>query len=211
MKYFDLSHLLTEQMPVYPGGKHPSIKKEAQVDLQGYRETTLEITSHTGTHIDAPAHMLPEGRFLDQYPPSQFTGKALILPIPTGNQQITKKFLNEYREEIKQTDFLLFRTGWGNKWGSDPYFRDFPVMNKEAASFLASFTIKGVGMDTPSPDPVETTRWENHMLLFNQDKIILENLFFPESLSEKSGELFCFPLFFMEADGAPVRVILRII
>jgi arylformamidase len=210
MNYFDLSHVLNEQTPVYPGKGQPIIKKIATISKEGYRETELKIDSHLGTHIDAPAHMIEDGKYLNQFPVSRFTGKALIIKVQDGTKIISKSFLETFVKEIETADFVLFNTGWGKLWGSDEYFKNFPVLDEEAANWLISFYIKGIGIDAISVDPVETNSWNNHFLLFNEDIIIIENLVFPESIDSVTGEFYCFPLSIEEADGSPVRAIFRI-
>lgn len=210
MNFIDLSHVLNEQTPVYPGKDQPIVKKITTILNEGYRETELKIDSHLGTHIDAPAHMFEDGRFLNQYPVSRFTGKAVIIKVPEGTTIISKSFLIGFEKEIGSADFVLFNTGWCNFWGTDEYFKNFPVLNEEAADWLVSFYIKGIGVDAISVDPVETKSWDIHYLLFNEDLIIIENLVFPESLDSISGQFYCFPLSIEEADGSPVRAVIRI-
>jgi arylformamidase len=210
MKYLDLSHWLSEHMLPYPGTPLPSIKKTGEIKTLGYRETSLEITSHTGTHIDAPAHLLEKGRYLGQYPLSKFTGKAVVIKIPAGERQITRKFINGFRKEIGASEFILFHTGWGARWGTDPYYQNYPVLDAGSARYLTSFPLKGIGFDAPSPDPVDSVNYEIHKILLRKDILIIENLVFPEMDDSGTGELFIFPLRIREADGSPARAVLRI-
>ena len=68
MKMLDLTHCITLEMPVYPGTEPPRLTAACTMEKDGFRETLLEMYSHTGTHMDAPAHMLPNGRTLDDFP-----------------------------------------------------------------------------------------------------------------------------------------------
>ena len=70
----DLTHTITPEMPMYPGSAAPSIKPTGSLTRDGFRETQLTIASHTGTHMDAPSHMLPRGSTLEVLPASQHHG-----------------------------------------------------------------------------------------------------------------------------------------
>ncbi|MBN1820662.1 MAG: cyclase family protein, partial [Prolixibacteraceae bacterium] len=129
MKLYDLTHPIHKNMPVYPGTPQPSFEKKATIISEGYRETKLEFFSHIGTHVDAPAHMLEDGKFLEQYPVSKFSGKAFIITIPAKTQKIEKKFLEQFHAEITSSEFVLLKTGWYKYWETEKYFRNFPVLS----------------------------------------------------------------------------------
>jgi arylformamidase len=203
---YDLTHPLEASMPVYPGKNQPVIFPAAQIEIDGYREIHLQIDGHTGTHIDSPAHMLEQGKKLDQYPPEKFTGKAIVIPaenIPV----IEISDLKLYEDEIKNADFVLFRTGWCRYWGTPQYLGPFPVLSKTAAGWLTTFRLKGIGVDAISVDPLDSADWPVHHILFNNDMTIIENLRFPEGLPN-TGIFHCFPLPVKDADGTPVRAVL---
>lgn len=61
MKVYDLTHTIQNDMPVYPGTEQPKLTTACTIEAVGYRETLLHMFSHTGTHMDAPAHMLLDG------------------------------------------------------------------------------------------------------------------------------------------------------
>ncbi|HKI88699.1 MAG TPA: cyclase family protein [Draconibacterium sp.] len=211
MKIFDLSHKLNNQTPVFPGTVQPRFEPAATIDKDGYRETHLNFESHLGTHIDAPAHILETGATLDQMPVSAFTGKAIIVEIPKNTTYIEKSFLLLFKEELTEADFILFKTGWYNKWGSNEYFSNFPVLAEEAATWLISFKLKGIGFDAISADQVESSVLPIHHIILENGCIIIENLNFPEKLKANEGEFSCFPLPYESADGSPVRAVFRIL
>ncbi len=72
MKIFDLTHMIKEQMPVYPGTEPPSLKNTNTIEVDGFAEKLFSMYSHTGTHIDAPKHMVEEGLGLDDFDISKF-------------------------------------------------------------------------------------------------------------------------------------------
>ena len=203
---YDLTHPIQAPMPVYPGKNQPVILSSAQIEKDGYRELSLQLEGHTGTHIDSRAHMLLQGKTLDQYPPEKFTGKAVIIPV-IDIHIIEVTDLMEYEEEIREADFVLFRTGWHRYWGTPRYLSPFPVLSEMAARWLTTFSLKGIGIDVISVDPPDSADWPVHHILFESDMTIIENLRFPEELSVNSGIFHCFPLPVKAADGTPVRAV----
>jgi arylformamidase len=210
MNFIDLSHVINGQTPVYPGKDNPTVLKTSSIQDDGYLETKLIFDTHLGTHLDAPAHMLEGGRFLGNYPLSRFTGKAMVIKVPEGEKSISAKFLEQFKSDFEPVDFILFNTGWSQYWGEESYYYGFPVLEEGAVDWLTSFFIKGIGVDAISVDPVGGKNWNNHHLFFCQDIIIIENLIFPDNIDNLAGELFCFPLSIEEADGSPVRAVLKI-
>lgn len=206
---YDLSHRLNSFTSVYPGKDAPVFAPSGTIEKDGYRETHFEFESHLGTHIDAPAHMLPNGKFLDQLPLSAFTGVAVVVDIPLNNRFIESLHLKSHENIIAKAEFILFRTGWHKFWGSDSYFRNFPVLTPEAVSFLVNHNLKGIGFDVISADPVYSSEFENHKVILGKGLIIIENLNFPENLSVATGIFSCFPLPYDHADGSPVRAVLH--
>lgn len=209
MNLYDLSHLLNNNSPVYPGSEKPAFDVAADIDVNGYRETRMTFNSHLGTHIDAPAHILENGISLDRMPPEVFTGLALVIEVPEKTEVIDRVFLEKYKNQISQADFLLFKTHQARYWGSPGYFVNYPVPDAEAASFLTGSSLKGVGFDTISADKMESIALENHHIFLEKGMIIIENLIFPLDFTLSSGRLFCFPIPFENADGSPVRAILE--
>ena len=204
MKVYDLTHTIKNDMPVYPGTEQPRLTTACTIEEAGYRETLLHMFSHTGTHMDAPAHMLPEGTTLDSYDAEKFTGTALVVDC-RGQAAITLPLLKGY--DLTGVDFVLFCTGWDRKWGSDDYYEDFPCLTAEAAAYLAALPLKGVGEDSISLDPCDSVDFPNHITLMRADFVNTENL---KGLDALLGRRFTFvtlPLKFENSDGCSCRAI----
>lgn len=206
----DLTHTIREDMPVYPGSPQPAFKPTGNLTRNGYRETLIQFASHTGTHMDAPSHMLPHGSSLDVLPVSQFCGRAVAVDVsflPSGGI-ITMDFLRGLNGAVLSTDFVLFYTGWEKKWGTDAYFDDtFPVPDKEAAQYLVSCGLKGVGTDALSVDTLKDPDRKAHKTLLGGGLVIVESLCLKKVVGRKDMMFFALPMKFMDADGAPVRAV----
>ncbi len=207
MAVYDLTHPMDNKMPVYPGKCQPFIGPSANLENDGYRELRIEMDGHTGTHIDAPAHMLSDGKTLDQYPVSHFTGTAAVIHIPEGTRLIGTLVLKPFEDKIADSDYVLLVTGWSRFWGEEAYFRNFPVLTEDAAVWLVSHHLKGIGIDAISVDSVDSEEWPVHHVLFNAGCVIVENLTFPPDFELETAVFHCFPLNIANADGSPVRAV----
>lgn len=207
MKTIDLTHTLGPDMPVFPGSKAPEITCLARVEQDGYFIHEVSFNTHNGTHIDSPAHILSDGRTLDRLPIGQFVGKGMVIDLTNFNKsKVDIIDLKPYEENIKKSEFILFRTGWSGYWGEEKYFNDFPVLSIECAHWLSNFELKGIGIDAISLDETESTTYSVHKIILKRCCII-ENLTNLDQLPASGFIFSCLPMKFEEADGSPVRAV----
>lgn len=204
MRILDLTHTISPDMPVYPGTEPPLLTEACTMERDGYRETLLHLYSHTGTHMDAPAHMLPHGDTLDVFPPERFVGCAYVLDC-RGETAIDLPLLLRHEPQLRQAEFLLFCTGWDRFWGKPRYYEDFPCLTPDAAAFVASLPLKGVGEDSISLDPCDSTAFPNHMTLLGAGLLNTENLTGLDRLLGQDFTFLTMPLKYEHADGACCR------
>jgi kynurenine formamidase len=95
-KIIDLTQILNEQMTVYPGTPGPQLEVLNTVEKDGFSEYMLKIVSHTGTHIDAPCHVLKNAKSIDQFPVDKFIGSAIVIPCQ-DQKVLSLEFLQKYR------------------------------------------------------------------------------------------------------------------
>ncbi len=208
MKVIDLSHTLNSEISIFPGAITPEFKRANTVLESGFAEYHITISSHHGTHIDAPYHIIDGSKTLDQFGPEKFIGPALKIDcrqLPTNT--ISLDVVKPYEPYLRETDFVILHTGWGSKWKNEDYCGDFPTLSKEAASWLAEFPLKGIGMDTISIDKVDSKDLPNHNIVLAKEILIIENMANLEELPERGFTLSCLPLKIEKADGSPVRAI----
>jgi kynurenine formamidase len=208
MKIADLTHTISPNMPVYPGTEQPVFITGCSIDGNGFLEKQITMYSHTGTHIDAPAHLINNSKTLDQMSIGHFYGKAYLLNLTnTEVQTIGIEELKPHKESLKQSEFLLIYTQWSRYWGTEKYFSDYPVLTVEAARWLNRFGLKGLGFDTISVDKPDSKEFPIHKVFLQNDTIIIENLANLETLTCRHFYFSCFPLRFEKADGSPVRAV----
>jgi len=217
MKIIDLTHPIAENMPMYPGTGAPTLHVASSHEEHGFMETLISLYSHTGTHIDAPAHLFPDGWTLDQYPVEHFVGKAVVVDCRNleKEEKISMRLLEEKGNAFHEAEFILFHTGHSALWGTPAYFDGFPVMSQEVIEWINLRKLKGIGIDAPSFDPVMidgielfTSELHNHRaILRTNNTILLENLCRLEEIGNEPFMLCALPLFTLNSDGAPARII----
>ncbi len=210
MRTIDLTHLITDYMPVYPGTETPHIKSIAAHQTHGYLEHLVRMTTHTGTHVDAPAHMIENGKTLDQMSTNDFCGTAMSISFTDkneNNREICIEDLVPFETDISEHEFVILNTGWYKHWGESKYFENYPSLTAEAASWLSEFNLKGIGVDVISIDAHDAIDFPVHNILLETGMILIENLTNLHSLPDSLFWLSCMPLKIMNSDGSPVRAV----
>lgn len=209
-KVIDLTHTVRENMSLYPGTVKPKLKAVSDYSNDGFKETYISLTSHTGTHMDAPAHVFNDKETLDNMEVRQFVGDALVIDCRDlkKGERITMDKINAVKQLSDKAEFLLFNTGWDKIWDKTEYYEDYPYITKEVAQYIIDTNKKGVGFDLAGIDPVYDKELTLHKQLLKTNKIvIIENL---KNLDDIGNELFLFaalPLKYKNADGAPIRAL----
>ena len=203
----DLTHTISPDIPVYPGTPSPAVSSICTITKDGFRESALSITTHTGTHMDAPSHVTRHGSTLDQLPVSQFCGRAVVLDVSQTGPVVTAEFLKEHHDSLYCADFLLLYTGWEKRWGTAEYLEDaYSVFDEEAARYLLSCGLKGVGTDAISVDRIGGPLTA-HQIFLGDGMVIIECLCLKKVADRKDFLFYALPIKVDGADGAPVRAI----
>ena len=210
MRIIDLTHTIEEDMPVYPGTKPPQLEPANTYEESGFKETLLSLFSHTGTHMDPPAHLFPGRTTLDTFPAEQFVGRALVIDCRhlEPGEAITMKELQKYGADADGADFLLFCLGWDKYWGTEAYFGDYPCLSDEVLRYILDGNYKGIGFDVIGLDPIADEDLPRHKALFAQKDIVnIENLKNLDLCGAKPFRFVCLPIKIENSDGAPCRAI----
>lgn len=197
---YDLTHTITKDLPVYPGDPLVAIDSVATVDKDGFVVSTVQIGTHTGTHIDAAAHMIEGGKQLKEYPIERFLLRAVCIDVHDG--------FNAEAIATQLVDGLgvLFYTGASEYFTEDRYWHDYLVPDEATVKLLVDRKVPLVGIDAGSFDLDED--FPVHKALLAADMLLIENLTNLRLLLGKQFELYVLPLK-LEQDGSPVRVIAK--
>ena len=215
-EFYDLSHPINEEMPVYPGEPEPEFHPIFSIGKDKVNVTKIVFASHTGTHVDAPKHFLP-GKTADavnDIPLKRFIGECVILDTSKKGigHGITDSDLGEYSEMIRKDgrDIILIYTGTGDQWGKNENVRtNFSYLEPSAAQWLVDHRIKCVGIDSFSMEKYGFQKGLTHEKLLSNGIGIIEGI--SSRLKEFVGKrmfLICLPLPLEGIDGSPVRPVL---
>lgn len=198
---------IVPSMRVFPGSPQPSFIEWSKFEIHGYSSEVMFLSTHTGTHIDAPSHFIPDSRTIDKIKVSRFVSRSILIKIPKkADQQIT---LNDIINcKINANDTVVFATGWEKRFKNDNYMMNNPGLSLDAAEYLVSNRVNAVAIDGPSIDRGVDNNFDIHSALLSNDIPIIENLCNLEELSTvKSFTLIVNPLKLVGASGSPVRAI----
>lgn len=204
MRYIDLTHSFSGDMPVFPGDPGPILQKISDMAKDGILQYEIKTGMHTGTHMDAPAHMVMGGKFLHEYPVKKFFGKGVIIDA-RGKSLAGAELLSSAL--INKGDIVLVCFGWSSEFKTEEYCLNYPEITTEFARKAVELGVSIIGMDSPSPDRAP---YQVHKILLPADVLIVENLTNLESLIGKQNfEIITLPAKF-EAEAAPCRVVAKI-
>jgi len=207
MKVIDLSHVMHTGMPVFPGDEPVNIRRTHFVNKDGFAQTNVTTSSHAGTHVDVAAHLFADAPGLDWLGPDNFTGWGAVVDCTGLPSNVIEQPMLAHLAQLDALDFVLFRTGWDRHWKTDHYYGDFPHLSEMASRFLGGLDLKGVGMDTPSPDPINSRELPAHQTLLNHGMVIVENLTNLAELPDSEFIFSCLPLRIMDGEASPVRAV----
>jgi arylformamidase len=207
LRVIDLTMEIVPSMRVYPGSPQPSFIEWSKFDIQGYYSEVMFLSTHTGTHIDAPSHFIQDARTIDKISASKFVSRSILIKIPKeADQLITKSDFSN--REIKANDTVVFATGWEKRSKEDDYMINNPGLSLDAAKHLVRNRVNAVAIDGPSIDRGIDNNFNIHNTLLSNDIPIIENLCNLEALSSvASFTLIVNPLKLVGASGSPVRAI----
>jgi len=209
IRSIDLTLPIQKGMPVWPGDSGPEYRQVMSLEEHGYAVEAVCFSNHLGTHLDAPSHVVKGGMTLDRIPLKTLIGKAVLLDFADKGKKgkITHKDLKTRGHLLAQGARVLIRTGWARHYGSSFFFQDFPSLTLEAARDLAERGIALLGMDTPSPSPVDDPEQGIHRTLLAAGIVLLEGLINLHLIRGNECELIVLPPLFKDFSGSPCRAV----
>lgn len=211
MHVVDLSHPIVAGMPVYPGDPTVTIEPALDLDQDGANVSSLRFSTHTGTHLDAPSHVVAGGRTVDQLDLALLQGTSCILQVrqpgleELRGRPITIHDLDQLPDQLPK--IVCIATGW-DRYFHDPLREQHPHLELELAQTLWDKGARILGVDTLSPDstsahsPVAPV----HEFWLGSDGVIVENLTGLTKLPDEV-HMALLPLPLSGLDGSPIRAV----
>ncbi len=201
MKFIDISLPIRDGMMTYPQNPAVNIVRAPHPSA---RISRITVGSHTGTHIDAPLHVLAKGRGVDVYPLAQLSGPARVLDCTAVSEMIMPDHLKRF--QIRRGQRILLKTK-NSLRGFKKFRRDAIGINGNSARYLAGCGIQLVGIDSLSIKRPGVDDPEAHLALLRKRIPILEGLNLSK-VNPGTYDLLCLPLLLPGLDGAPCRAVL---
>lgn len=216
-KIIDLTHTLHSDVPNWDGDCGFNINIEVdykdckEPDL--FRVNRINMRAGTGTHMDAPAHCIPESKTIDELEMENLITDLIVIKITEVDEnykvmpEVIKKFEKEYGE-IKRNSFVIFNTGWSKHWKDKEKYRNnlkFPSIHESTAKVLLDKEIAGIGIDTISPDSENS--FPVHRIMLNAGKYIVENVANLDEVPSLGAKILVMPLKMKEATESPIRLV----
>ena len=207
----DLSLEISTNLPSFPGSPKPRFISWATNKTDGYNLELLFLSSHSGTHLDAPFHFIDKGFKIDRVPLDRLITDAILCRIKKeADEAITKSDILEFEKKhgtIQSRSTVIFRTDWHRNLFKKYYFAKNPGLSVAAARYLTEKRINLVGIDSPSIDLGRNLKFTAHRILLKNNVLILENLCNLEKISGIHFKLVVLPLKLKGATGSPVRAV----
>jgi len=211
MKIIDLTLTVSDEIPTFPGSPQPSFIPWENVKEDGYNLELLFLSTHTGTHMDAPYHFLEKGAKIHEISLKKLVSETVLIKSKKkGGESITKIDIQKFEKKhgkIASFSSVIFYTGWQRNLQKKYYFTKNPGLSVSAAKYLASKKINLVGVDSPSIDLGTDSKFSVHQIFAKKGILIVENLANLEKIKSSKFHLVVLPLKLKNATGSPVRAI----
>jgi arylformamidase len=205
MRWIDVTVPVRDGMVVYEGD--PTVRVTRRLSIAAgdpANVSEIRLGSHTGTHVDAPAHFLPGAPTLDALPLDVLIGPALVVETdaaPVIGREACARL------DLAGVERLVFKTRNSALWRRDAFARDYVALDEAAARHLVAAGVRLVGIDYLSIEPFRAPGHPVHRRLLEAGVVILEGLDL-SAVAAGPYHLVCLPLRLAGGDGAPCRVLL---
>jgi kynurenine formamidase len=206
MRVIDLTMKITPSIRVFPGSPQPSFIPWSRFESHGYDSEAMFMSTHTGTHIDAPSHFAPGLASIDMVPASTLVSNAVLIRAKKRTNQLVERG-DLAGEQIRQGDAVVIATGWESRAASGNYMTENPGLSGQAARYLAGKKVNAVAIDGPNIDAGSDRKFTVHKILLTRNILIAENLCNVSKISANRFTLVLGPLKLGGATGSPARVL----
>ncbi|MCZ7556724.1 MAG: cyclase family protein [Bacteroidia bacterium] len=200
---YDISRPLDMHTPVYPGD--PPFDRTVIHSMRegaGYNLSTLRMSAHIGTHVDAPYHFIDTGLRIDEIPPERWISSAVVVEVSGIPLMDSEHFRNA---GLRPGDSVLLKSNTNR--APDAHPDDFHAISTDAARWLVERGVNIIGIDALSIEQYHDPSFPVHQILLGAGVLILEGLHL-DDVPAGRYTLFVAPLLITGGDGAPARALL---
>jgi arylformamidase len=218
MKIIDLSITLRKDIiSLVPG--HPEFDlKDFHFHDKDFRSNSfLQISTHTGTHIDAPYHFIKDEITIDELPLEKTVGKAVLVDLRKSSAPRRGFTIDQIKQSVDKKEIkeriVILHSGWiREKWGTNELYGENPFLTQEAADWLVGQKIKALGVDFAIDNPDQSLlplekKFPIHRTFLKNGIPHIENLCNLERIDRDEFLLVALPLKLYRCNGAPARAI----
>ena len=206
MRVIDLTMRITPSIKVFPGSPQPSFIPWSRFDSHGYDSEAMFMSTHTGTHVDAPSHFAPGRANIDAIPAGRLVSSAVLVRAKKSANRLVER-ADLAGEQIREGDSVVIATGWEKRAMSSNYMTENPGLSGQAARYLAGKKVNAVAIDCPSIDAGADAKFTAHKILLPHNILVVENLCNVGKISTNRFTLVLSPLKLAGATGSPARVL----
>ncbi|MCZ6906467.1 MAG: cyclase family protein [Deltaproteobacteria bacterium] len=217
MEMIDLSRVIYDGMPKIP--VLPDVHVQRCLSLEkGHplNVTEISLACHAGTHVDAPVHIIDNGKSIEEIPLEDFVGPGAIIPVKKrGGEEVTARDLENSGVPVSRGDILMLFTGWDEKFES-PDYNIHPYLSIDAAEWIVGKGVKLLGIDCitvdlPTPMRQKGFEYPVHRILLGNGVLIAENVANLGKVAGKKSRILALPLKVKGSDAGHARIVAEIL
>lgn len=217
MELVDLSRLIYEGMPKIPILPEVHVEKCFSLDKgHALNVTAISLACHAGTHVDAPVHIVPGGKSIEELPLESFVGPGAVIGVrKKGGEEVTAKDLESSGVPVNRGDILMLYTGWDEKFES-PDYNVHPYLSVDAAEWMVKkgvklFGIDCITVDLPTPLRPKGFGFPVHKMLLGNGVLIAENVTGLGQIVGRKTRIMALPLRVKGSDAGHARIVAEVL
>jgi kynurenine formamidase len=206
-KIIDLTLPIYHSAPTMPLDPKCAVIPHHTIESMKYNITQLIISTHHGTHLDAPYHFFNNGKTVDKLNLDKSIGEAYVLDFSSvkPKQNLLPKDFKPYEAIITKGSRIILKTNWWQQFPKKEYFSDGPMISPQLAKWFVKKEIVMLGLETPGVHPIE---WEKvHKILLAAEIVVVEGLAYLNKIKKDKVFFIASPLKIKGRDGSPVRAV----
>ena len=203
-KIIDISWPISTATTGYKNKQVVSVTDVKHFVADGVRETMVTLSSHTGTHVDAPSHFLRDGKTIDEIALERLCGQSKVLDCITVPEMITRDHLKAF--EINQDDIILLKTANSLREPTESFDPHFIYLSADGAAYLEECKVRAVGIDYLGIERNQPDH-ATHVILMRANIVVIEGLRLGHVV-EGVYTMICLPIKMIGTEAAPARAVL---